>query len=577
MNCARKLQPTCDVTVFEASDGVGGRVRSDRERGYVFDRGFAVFLEAYEESREALDYDALRLRPFQPGALICRDGEQQFVGDPLRRPQDLLPSLRAPVGSLADKLRAGVLRTACLALDAARIRDGAWTRSSTNARDFLSDKVGVGPLLLDAFFEPFFRGVFLSRLDEQDPRVWLLAFRALSAAPTSLPEDGIGAVAEQLAASVDVRLNAKVDAVREGSIDVNGETLAFDRVVVAVDGPALPKLLPDIRPVQARASTCVYFSLDAKDLPTQLPIILLIPGDDGPLNNVCFPSNVQASYAPKGRALCSATIIDSLTDVPDDVETAARSHLAELFPDANVGSWTFERLYRVPFAQPRQQLDKPDLEGSPTYSDSIYVCGDHLTDPSLNGALASGRRAAAACLKSLRVRGGATPPLRDYATKFEAPSSVSYAPIGVVRSPYVERHGTPRQATVGDDAATGVIALNPEFRGSLKSLDGFDYVWVLAHMHLQTGKLRRFQIKPPRGEERHGVFATRAPHRPSPISLSALKLVAVDEEKLELTVQGLDLLDGTPVLDVKPYVPYYDAFPDARAGWVDELDDEPDG
>ena len=109
LNCAKKLQPNCDVTVFEASDGVGGRVRSDRERGYVFDRGFAVFLEAYEESREALDYDALRLRPFQPGALICRDGEQQFVGDPLRRPQDLVPSLRAPVGSLADKLRAGVL------------------------------------------------------------------------------------------------------------------------------------------------------------------------------------------------------------------------------------------------------------------------------------------------------------------------------------------------------------------------------------------------------------------------------------------------------------------------------------
>ena len=117
LNCARKLQPTCDVTVFEASDGVGGRVRSDREHGYVFDRGFAVFLEAYEESREALDYDALRLRPFQPGALVCQDGERQFVGDPLRRPQDLLPSLRAPVGTLGDKLRAGLLRTGCLALD----------------------------------------------------------------------------------------------------------------------------------------------------------------------------------------------------------------------------------------------------------------------------------------------------------------------------------------------------------------------------------------------------------------------------------------------------------------------------
>jgi len=573
LNCAKKLQKDCDVVVLEASHGVGGRVRSDREGGYVFDRGFAVFLEAYEEAQEALDYAALKLKPFQPCAIVCEGGKREFVGDPLRRPQDLLPSLRAPVGSLADKLRAGVLRISCLALSAEQIRAGAWTQSSISARDFLATTFGVGPKLLNSFFEPFFRGVFLSKLDEQDPRVWLLAFRALSVGSTSLPENGIGAVAEQLAVGVDVRLNSRVDAVRDGSIDVDGITQAFDRVVVAVDGPAAAKLLPDLTLPPARASTCVYFSLTEEDLPTQLPIILLVPSG-GPLNNVCFPSNVQASYAPPGRALCSATIVDSLTEVGDDVAGGARAHLASLFPESDVASWTFERTYRVPYAQPRQRLDKADLEGSPTYSESIYVCGDHLTDPSLNGALASGRRAADACLKSLRVRGGASPPLRDYAKAFDAPAQVSYAPVGVVRSPYVERHGTPRQATVGDVDTVGVIALNPEFRGSLKSLDGFDYVWVLAHMHLQTGKLRRFQIKPPRGNDRHGVFATRAPHRPSPISLSALKLVGVDEEKLEITVRGLDLLDGTPVLDVKPYVPYCDAFPDARAGWVDALEDE---
>ena len=576
LNCAKKLQKDCDVVVIEASDGVGGRVRSDQERGYVFDRGFAVFLEAYEESREALDYAALKLEPFQPGALVCEGGKREFVGDPIRRPQDLLPSLRAPVGSLSDKIRAGVLRTYILALSAEQIRAGAWTQSSLSARDFLANTFGVGPKLLNSFFEPFFRGVFLSKLDEQDPRVWLLAFRALSAGSTSLPENGIGAVAEQLAAGVDVRLNSSVDAVRDGSVDVDGITQAFDRVVVAVDGPAAARLLPDLTPPPPRASTCVYFSLPEEDLPTQLPIILLVP-NGGPLNNVCFPSNVQASYAPPGRALCSATIIDALTEVDADVAGGARAHLVALFPESDVASWTFERTYRVPYAQPRQRLDKSSLEGSPAYSEAIYVCGDHLTDPSLNGALASGRRAADACLKSLRVRGGASaPPLRDYATAFEAPASVSYAPVGVVRSPYVERHGTPRQATVGDVDTVGVIALNPEFRGSLKSLSGFDYVWVLAHMHLQTGKLRRFQIKPPRGNDRHGVFATRAPHRPSPISLSALKLVGVDEEKLEITVRGLDLLDGTPVLDVKPYVPYCDAFPDARVGWVDALEDERD-
>ena len=86
-------------------------------------------------------------------------------------------------------------------------------------------------------------------------------------------------------------------------------------------------------------------------------------------------------------------------------------------------------------------------------------------------------------------------------------------------------------------------------------------------------------MRPPRGprDARHGVFATRAPHRPNPLSLSALRVVAVDEDALTVDVRGLDLLDGTPVLDLKPYVPYCDAFPDARAGWVDALGEPPDG
>ena len=79
-------------------------------------------------------------------------------------------------------------------------------------------------------------------------------------------------------------------------------------------------------------------------------------------------------------------------------------------------------------------------------------------------------------------------------------------------------------------------------------------------------------MRPPRGDgRRHGVFATRAPHRPNQISLSALRVVGVDEGKLTITVRGLDLLDGTPILDIKPYIPYADAFPDAAAGWVSAL------
>ena len=173
-SAASTARRSCSLTATSRSsrppDGVGGRVRSDRERGYVFDRGFAVFLEAYEESREALDYDALRLRPFQPGALICRDGEAQFVGDPLRRPTGPGP-VAARAGGLFAPTSSGPAPCARPASRSTRpkLENGAWTRNSTDARDFLSQRVGVGPRLLDAFFEPFFRGVFLSRLEDQDP------------------------------------------------------------------------------------------------------------------------------------------------------------------------------------------------------------------------------------------------------------------------------------------------------------------------------------------------------------------------------------------------------------------------
>lgn len=165
---------------------------------------------------------------------------------------------------------------------------------------------------------------------------------------------------------------------------------------------------------------------------------------------------------------------------------------------------------------------------------------------------------------------------KDYIDAVPIPDTVQLNTIGVVRSPYRERFGTPRQATVGDpgggdDVAEGILELRQSLvpASALKDLDGFDYVWVIAWLHLNHHW--RPQVKPPRGpREARGVLATRAPHRPNPIGLSACQVVRVVGH--EVHVRGLDLLDGTPILDIKPYVPYADAFPNARAGWVDLVD-----
>lgn len=147
-------------------------------------------------------------------------------------------------------------------------------------------------------------------------------------------------------------------------------------------------------------------------------------------------------------------------------------------------------------------------------------------------------------------------------------------PIAWVRSPYARRIDAPHQSTVTQGTASGaqaearVVFVDALPAAAYADLAGFERIWLLFAFHRSEGWTA--QVRPPRGGGRRGVLATRSPHRPNPLGLSAVELLAVEQGALR--VRGLDLLDGTPVLDVKPYVPYADAFPAARAGWIDALD-----
>ncbi|MCP4807401.1 MAG: tRNA (N6-threonylcarbamoyladenosine(37)-N6)-methyltransferase TrmO [Proteobacteria bacterium] len=161
---------------------------------------------------------------------------------------------------------------------------------------------------------------------------------------------------------------------------------------------------------------------------------------------------------------------------------------------------------------------------------------------------------------------------RAYTDAVAFPEQVSLRPVAVVRSPFRQRHGTPRQPGMTGPKERGVAQGRVELLDHvapevLQDLEGFDRIWLLCWLHL-NGPGGRPMVKPPRGGPKRGLFATRAPHRPNPLALSCVELVGV--ERGALLVAGLDLLDGTPVLDIKPYVPEFDAFPQARAGWLDE-------
>jgi len=148
--------------------------------------------------------------------------------------------------------------------------------------------------------------------------------------------------------------------------------------------------------------------------------------------------------------------------------------------------------------------------------------------------------------------------------------------IGIAHTPFTQRFGIPRQPGLVPEAK-GILKMNghPDFQFALRRLEEFSHVWVVFVFHAHGGNKWKPTIRPPRlgGKEKVGVLSSRSPHRPNPIGLSVMELEKIDFNAKggpELHVRGVDLLDGTPILDLKPYIPYADSVPHANSGWAHE-------
>jgi phytoene dehydrogenase-like protein len=401
LRCARRLHDHgVAVTVLEADDGVGGRVRTDRVEGFLLDRGFQVLLTAYPEAAEALDYGRLELHPFFPGAVVRTGGRFVTVADPFRRRWAGLRTLLAPVGGLGDKRRVATLRRRVVAGSLEEL----FARPETTTREALAAH-GFSDRIVDRLFRPLFGGVLLDRELGTSSRMFEFVFRMLALGDVSLPTRGMGAVPEQLAGGLPadrVRLGRRVTAVDDGGVTLaDGERLPARAVVVATDGPTASELLGGQPPAPGSvAARCLYFATDRA--PVDEPVIVLDGDGEGPVNNLCVPSSVAPGYAPPGAALVSAAVLDrpGLPRGPD-LEAAVLGQLADWF-GSGVVAWRHLKTYHIPHAQPAQPpgtLDPP--ERPVRLRPGLYVCGDHRDNASINGALASGRRAADAVLEDL--------------------------------------------------------------------------------------------------------------------------------------------------------------------------------
>jgi tRNA-Thr(GGU) m(6)t(6)A37 methyltransferase TsaA len=144
-------------------------------------------------------------------------------------------------------------------------------------------------------------------------------------------------------------------------------------------------------------------------------------------------------------------------------------------------------------------------------------------------------------------------------------------PVGIIRTPYREKQHAPRQPGMDKVPTVGTIELYPDknFDQALEYLDGFERIWIISWFH-QNSDWKPKVLPPRSGRTKRGVFATRSPHRPNPIGLSLCTLIDINGRTIR--VENPDLLDGTPILDIKPYIPYAEAFPDSEIGWLAEIE-----
>ncbi|CAI0375650.1 unnamed protein product [Linum tenue] len=402
--------------LLEASDGVGGRVRTDLVDGFVLDRGFQIFITSYPEAQKLLDYRELDLRKFYSGARIYFDGQFHTVADPLRHFSDALQSLTNPIGSVLDKLLIGSTRLGVLTKS-----DDQILRADEVPTSELLKRIGFSDSIVGRFFKPFFGGIFFDPELETTSRLFEFIFKCLALGDNTLPAKGIGAIPDQLASKLppsSILLNSRVASIdlEESSLKLEtGETFQSEfGLILAVEEPQAAKLLAGmkrngngngpgnpvpVRPKPARGTVCVYFSADRDKVPVQDPVLFLNGSGQGIVNNMFFATNVAPSYGPADKVLVSASLIGSFEGESDE-NLAARvvAELSGWFGDSLVGSWKYLRTYRIGFAQPNQS-PPTDLMKSHRVDSGLYVAGDYLTSATFDGALVSGRKAVEALLR----------------------------------------------------------------------------------------------------------------------------------------------------------------------------------
>lgn len=370
--CAKTLiDQGFSTIVLEASDDVGGRVRTDEVDGFSLDRGFQVFLTAYPEAQRFLNYSALSLHSFYSGALVRLAGQFHQLSDPFRHPIQGVRSLLSPIGCVADKLRVTRMRQKVMSSSLQEI----FQKPEVTTMEFLRG-LGFSNAMIDRFYRTFLGGVFLDPDLQTSSRATEFVLKIFATGDATLPAGGMSSIPQQLVADLPqecVRTRSRVSSMRERTVVLgSGETLTARAIVVATQASESTKLIPDLDCISSRRVACLYYAADVS--PIDGPYLVLNGERRGPINNLCVPSEIAASYAPPNQALISTVVLDSAIQNDQDLEIAVRGQLREWFGQI-LDTWRHARTYRISEALPRYVPRTPySPSGQARFNSWLYVC-----------------------------------------------------------------------------------------------------------------------------------------------------------------------------------------------------------
>ena len=375
------------ATIIEATDRLGGRVKTDVVDGYNLDHGFQVLLTAYPAAKKYLDFDALALQEFLPGSAIFKNGKQKIIGDPLRNLSLLIPTLFSEIGTVNDKLK-------ILALNRRLKKKSIQNIFAEKEQTTLAylENIGFSETIITDFFIPFFSGIFLENKLDTSSRMFEFVYKMFGEGNAALPKDGIQAIPKQLfekLKNTTCVFNTKVKSVENGSIILeSGEIIKSNFTIIATQASGLVSNLKNQATLWKSCDT-LYFEVTKREI--RKPLIGLIAAPNALINNIFYHTSLQTS-ATATKELLSVTVVNRQNLTNKQLVAEVQKELKEL---CNIDSCTFIKQYNIPMALPKlQDIQYEMLPSETRLTETIFLAGDTQLNGSLNAAMIAGERAA---------------------------------------------------------------------------------------------------------------------------------------------------------------------------------------